>query len=54
MLESVLVSHEPERIVEQLQELIALGVESIDLHNVGRNQKEFIDVFGRDVLPKLR
>jgi probable non-F420 flavinoid oxidoreductase len=54
MRESVLVSHEPERIVEQLQELIALGVESIDLHNVGRNQKEFIDVFGRDVLPKLR
>ena len=51
---SVLVSHEPERIVEQLHELIALGVESIDLHNVGRNQNEFIDVFGRDVLPKLR
>jgi hypothetical protein len=23
------------------------------LHNVGRNQVEWIEVFGRDVLPKL-
>ena len=29
------------------------GVDRVYLHNVGRNQTEWIDVFGRDVLPKL-
>ena len=30
-----------------------LGFDKIYLHNVGRNQRQWIDVFGRDVLPKL-
>ena len=29
------------------------GITQIYLHNVGRNQAEWIEVFGRDVLPKL-
>ncbi len=31
-----------------------LGFDRIYLHNVGRNQAEFLEVFGRDVLPGLR
>ncbi|MEZ2126267.1 MULTISPECIES: hypothetical protein [unclassified Sinorhizobium] len=30
------------------------GLEQIHVHNVGRNQHEFITAFGRDVLPSLR
>ena len=33
---------------------VDMGFDEIHLHNVGRNQAEFIEVFGREVLPKLR
>jgi G6PDH family F420-dependent oxidoreductase len=36
-----------------IQQFLDLGVDRIYLHNVGRNQKEWIDAFGRDVLPAL-
>lgn len=36
-----------------IQRFVDLGFDRIYLHNVGRNQREWIDVFGRDVLPKL-
>jgi G6PDH family F420-dependent oxidoreductase len=36
-----------------IQSYLDLGFDRIYLHNVGRNQREFLDVFGRDVLPKL-
>jgi coenzyme F420-dependent glucose-6-phosphate dehydrogenase len=39
---------------ENIQHYIDMGFDEIHLHNVGRNQKEFIDVFGREVLPNLR
>jgi coenzyme F420-dependent glucose-6-phosphate dehydrogenase len=32
----------------------AVGVESVNIHNVGLNQSDFIDVFGAQVLPALR
>jgi coenzyme F420-dependent glucose-6-phosphate dehydrogenase len=51
---AVHVSTDLERHVRRLQECIALGFEAIDLHNVGRNQGEFIKVFGSRVLPRLR
>ena len=54
MHSAVRISHEPPQFVDWLQELCTLGCESIDLHNVGRNQEEFIEVFGSEVLPKLR
>ena len=31
-----------------------LGFDQVYLHNVGRNQAEFIEVFGTEVLPALR
>ena len=36
-----------------IQEYVDLGFDRIYLHNAGRNQREWITVFGRDVLPKL-
>jgi predicted esterase len=40
--------------VEWLQGDLELGFQNIYLHNVGRNQQEFIEVFGERVLPALR
>ncbi len=54
MHENLFISHEPAAHVERLQALGDLGFETIVLHNVGRNQIEFIDTFARGVLPYLR
>ena len=53
MRETVLVSADPARHVEVLQELAELGFDEIYLHHVGREQERFIDAFGEHVLPKL-
>ncbi len=49
----MLVSEDPEVHRAHLQRYLDLGFDRIYLHNVGRNQREWIDVFARDVLPKL-
>jgi len=36
-----------------IQRYLDLGFDRVYLHNVGRNQTEWIEAFGRDVLPKL-
>jgi G6PDH family F420-dependent oxidoreductase len=36
-----------------IQRYFDLGFDRVYLHNVGRNQTEWIEAFGRDVLPKL-
>jgi probable non-F420 flavinoid oxidoreductase len=51
---SVLISSDLDQHIEWLRERAALGFQSLDLHNVGRNQQEFLDAFGRRVLPALR
>jgi coenzyme F420-dependent glucose-6-phosphate dehydrogenase len=40
--------------IANIQHYIDMGFDEIHLHNVGRDQAEFIDVFGREVLPELR
>ncbi|MGB5952913.1 MAG: TIGR03557 family F420-dependent LLM class oxidoreductase [Ornithinimicrobium sp.] len=40
--------------VKHLQRYVDLGFDRIYLHNVGRNQREWIDVFGAQVLPRLK
>ena len=40
--------------ISQLQHYVDMGFDEIHIHNVGRNQAEFIDVFGREVLPELK
>ena len=37
----------------EIQRFVDLGFDRVYLHNVGRNQREWIEVFGRDVLPRL-
>ena len=47
------ISSDPDTHRQYLQGFLDLGVDRIYLHNVGRNQREFLEVFGRDVLPGL-
>ncbi len=49
----MLVSDDPEAHRANIQSYLDLGFDRVYLHNVGRNQREWIDTFGRDVLPKL-
>ncbi len=49
----MVVSEDPEAHRAAIQRHLDLGFDRVYLHNVGRNQREWIDVFSRDVLPKL-
>ncbi|MFV0426043.1 MAG: TIGR03557 family F420-dependent LLM class oxidoreductase [Beutenbergiaceae bacterium] len=49
----MIISSDPDRHRAEIQKFVDLGFDRIYLHNVGRNQAEWIEVFGRDVLPKL-
>ena len=49
----LVVDSDPDVHRAHIQRFVDLGFDRIYLHNVGRNQREWIDVFGRDVLPKL-
>jgi coenzyme F420-dependent glucose-6-phosphate dehydrogenase len=49
----VCISSDPAQHVAWLRDLLELGFTQIQIHNVGRNQEEFIDVFGAKVLPQL-
>jgi coenzyme F420-dependent glucose-6-phosphate dehydrogenase len=51
--ENVLISSNVNQHIDWLKQYEELGFEKIILHNVGRNQEEFIHVFGDKVLPKL-
>ena len=44
---------DPDAHRAEIQRYLDLGFDRIYLHNVGRNQREWIEVFGRDVLPGL-
>ncbi|HEY7133145.1 MAG TPA: TIGR03557 family F420-dependent LLM class oxidoreductase [Candidatus Limnocylindrales bacterium] len=50
----VLMTSDLEAHTAHLQHYVDMGFDEIHLHNVGRNQAEFLEVFGRDVLPNLR
>lgn len=52
--EAVFVSADLGRHAERMLEIRKLGVTTLDIHNVGRNQGEFIDAFARHVLPRLK
>jgi probable non-F420 flavinoid oxidoreductase len=54
MRDLMLVSSDPERITDYLLACAELGAESVDLHNVGTNQREFIDQCGEQILPSVR
>lgn len=49
----VRISADPGRHIEWLQADRELGFSHLFVHNVGRNQQEFIDIFGDQVLPYI-
>jgi coenzyme F420-dependent glucose-6-phosphate dehydrogenase len=49
----MLISSDPEAHRREIQRYLDMGFGQIYLHNVGRNQAEWIEVFGREVLPGL-
>jgi coenzyme F420-dependent glucose-6-phosphate dehydrogenase len=50
----VMISSDLEAHAQYIQHYIDMGYDEVHLHNVGRNQPEFVEVFGREVLPQLR
>jgi alkanesulfonate monooxygenase SsuD/methylene tetrahydromethanopterin reductase-like flavin-dependent oxidoreductase (luciferase family) len=50
----MLISADLDEHVAQLQNYVDMGFDEIYLHNVGRNQAEFISTFGEKVLPRLK
>jgi G6PDH family F420-dependent oxidoreductase len=49
----MVISSDPDVHRAHIQQFVDLGFDRVYLHNVGRNQAEWIEVFGREVLPKL-
>jgi len=49
----MVISSDPDVHRAEIQTFFDAGIDRVYLHNVGRNQTEWIDVFARDVLPKL-
>lgn len=54
MDEHVRISSSTSAHSEWLQEDLAMGFEQVYVHNVGRNQMEFIDRYGAEVIPQLQ
>jgi len=50
----MLISADLDEHTEALQKYVDMGFDEIYLHNVGRNQPEFIGTFGERVLPALK
>jgi G6PDH family F420-dependent oxidoreductase len=49
----MLISADPEKHRAEIQKYLDMGFGQVYLHNVGRNQTEWLEVFGKQVLPKL-
>jgi coenzyme F420-dependent glucose-6-phosphate dehydrogenase len=49
----MLISADPDAHRKEIQRFVDLGIDRLYLHNVGRNQEEWLRVFGTEVLPKL-
>jgi coenzyme F420-dependent glucose-6-phosphate dehydrogenase len=50
----VLISADLDEHAAQIQKFVDMGFDEVHLHNVGRNQAEFVAAFGERVLPQLR
>ncbi|MGC5586082.1 TIGR03557 family F420-dependent LLM class oxidoreductase [Ornithinimicrobium sp. W1679] len=50
----MVISSDPDVHRAHVQSYLDHGFDRVYLHNVGRNQAEWIEVFGREVLPALR
>jgi hypothetical protein len=50
----VLISADLDEHAAHIQKFVDVGFDEVHVHNVGRNQAEFIKAFGEEVLPQLR
>lgn len=50
----VFISSDPKQHLEYVQKYVNFGFDEIYIHNVGRNQEEFIEVYGEHVIPNLK
>lgn len=50
----MVVSSDPDHHRAELQRLVDLGFDRIYVHNVGRDQRTWLEVFGREVIPGVR
>jgi G6PDH family F420-dependent oxidoreductase len=50
----VLISADLDEQAAHIQRFVDMGFDEVHVHNVGRNQAEFIAAFGEKVLPQLR
>ena len=50
----VLMTSDLGQLIAHIQHYVDIGFDEVHLHNVGRNQAEFIEVFGKEVLPALK
>ncbi|HZB84566.1 MAG TPA: LLM class F420-dependent oxidoreductase, partial [Rubrobacteraceae bacterium] len=50
----VLMSADLDEHLEHIQHYVDLGFDEVYVHNVGRNQEEFIKAYGERVISKLR
>ncbi|MDB9325049.1 hypothetical protein [Nodularia spumigena] len=53
MYKYVRISADPQQHIDWLQQDIELGFNEIYLHNLNRKQENFIEVFGKQVIPAL-
>ena len=49
----MLISPDLDEHRAQIQQFADLGFDEIHVHNVGRNQEQFVKAFGEQVIPKL-
>lgn len=49
----MVISSDTDEHRASIQKFVDVGFDRIYLHNVGRNQRAWVEVFGREVLPKL-
>jgi coenzyme F420-dependent glucose-6-phosphate dehydrogenase len=49
-----IVSSDPDEHVERIRPYLALGFTHLIFHAPGRNQLGFLDLYSREVLPRLR
>lgn len=54
MYKYIRISADPQQHIEWLRKDIQLGFSEIYLHNVNRQQRNFIEVFGKQVIPALQ
>jgi hypothetical protein len=50
----MLISADLDEHRDYMQQFVDLGFDEIHVHNVGRNQQEFITTFGEQVIARLR